>query len=306
MRVGEFESRSTTVEPDDGASLCHELSLTGPASLQTTTPPFSNSPIPEFSNSPTPLEIGYLCFFAFLAGFIDSIVGGGGLIQLPALLIFLPGTPIPTLLGTGKVSSLAGTSMAILRYARNVSIPWPAVLPAALSAFVFSFLGARAVSLLDPALLRPLILVLLVAVFVYTLTKKDLGALHAPRLSGRAETGYALLVGTLIGFYDGFFGPGTGSFLIFAFVGLFGFNFLAASAAAKTVNLATNLSALVYFAATDNIIYRVALPMAACSIIGSFAGTRLAIAKGSGFVRVLFLVVVSGIICKLAYDYFGP
>jgi hypothetical protein len=196
--------------------------------------------------------------------------------------------------------------MAILRYARNVSIPWPAVLPAALSAFAFSFLGARAVSLLDPALLRPLILVLLVAVFAYTLTKKDLGTLHAPRLSGRAETGYALGVGTLIGFYDGFFGPGTGSFLIFAFVGLFGFNFLAASAAAKTVNLATNLSALLYFAATGNILYRVALPMAACSIIGSFAGTRLAIAKGSGFVRVLFLVVVSGIICKLAYDYFGP
>ncbi|MBD0257506.1 MAG: TSUP family transporter [Cytophagales bacterium] len=251
------------------------------------------------------MEIVYLCFFAFLAGFIDSIVGGGGLIQLPALLIFLPGTPIPTLLGTGKVSSLAGTSVAILRYARNVVIPWRAVLPAALSAFAFSFLGARAVSLLDPALLRPLILVLLVVVFAYTLTKKDLGTLHAPRLSGRAETGYALLVGTLIGFYDGFFGPGTGSFLIFAFVGLFGFNFLAASAAAKTVNLATNLSALLYFAATDNIRYRVALPMAACSIIGSFAGTRLAIAKGSGFVRVLFLVVVSGIICKLAYDYFG-
>ncbi|HEX8528849.1 MAG TPA: sulfite exporter TauE/SafE family protein, partial [Cytophagales bacterium] len=136
------------------------------------------------------METVALCFFAFLAGFIDSIVGGGGLIQLPALLIFLPGTPIPTLLGTGKVSSLAGTSMAILRYARNVSIPWPAVLPAALSAFAFSFLGARAVSLLDPALLRPLILVLLVAVFAYTLAKKDLGALHAPRLAGRVETGY--------------------------------------------------------------------------------------------------------------------
>ncbi len=222
---------------------------------------------------------------------------------MPALLIFLPGTPIPTLLGTGKVSSLAGTSMAVVRYARNVSVPWRAVLPAALTAFAFSFLGARAVSLLNPALLRPLILVLLVAVFVYTLAKKDLGALHAPRLSARAEKGYAVLVGMLIGFYDGFFGPGTGSFLIFAFVGLFGFNFLAASASAKTVNLATNLSALLYFAATGNILYHVALPMALCSSIGSFAGTRLAIAKGSSFVRVLFLVVVSGIILKLAYDY---
>jgi uncharacterized membrane protein YfcA len=251
------------------------------------------------------LEIIALCFFAFLAGFVDSIVGGGGLIQLPALLIFLPDTPVPTLLGTGKVSSFAGTLMAIFRYTRNVTIPWKAVLPAALTALVFSFLGARAVTLLNPAMLRPTILVLLVGVFIYTLLKKDLGSIHAPRLSPVPEKIYAVLIGTIIGFYDGFFGPGTGSFLIFAFVGLFGFNFLSASAAAKTVNLATNLSALLYFAATDHILYQVALPMAACSIMGSFVGAKLAVARGSGFVRVLFLVVVSGIILKLAWETVG-
>jgi uncharacterized membrane protein YfcA len=147
--------------------------------------------------------------------------------------------------------------------------------------------------------------VLLVGVFIYTLLKKDLGSIHAPRLSPVPEKIYAVLIGTIIGFYDGFFGPGTGSFLIFAFVGLFGFNFLSASAAAKTVNLATNLSALLYFAATDHILYQVALPMATCSIMGSFVGAKLAVARGSGFVRVLFLVVVSGIILKLAWETVG-
>ncbi len=250
------------------------------------------------------MEILFLCFFAFLAGFIDSIVGGGGLIQLPALLIFLPHLPIATLLGTGKVPSIAGTSVATWRYARNVQIPWTSVLPAAISAFVFSFLGARTVSLLDPALLRPLILVLLISVFIYTLVKKDLGAIHAPRLTPVAEKWYAIAIGTAIGFYDGFFGPGTGSFLIFAFVGLFGFDFLSASASAKTVNLATNLSALAYFAATGNIRYEIAIPMAVCSVLGSLVGSNLAISKGSTFVRLLFLVVVSGIIIKVAYDTF--
>jgi uncharacterized protein len=234
----------------------------------------------------------------------SSIVGGGGLIQTPAMLVFLPQVPIPTLLGTGKVSGIAGTSAALWRYARNIRISWHSILPAAVAAFIFSFLGARAVSHIPADALRPLVLVLLVSVAGYTFFKKDLGSLHAPKLSPARERLLAVVIGVVIGFYDGFFGPGTGSFLIFAFIGLFGFSFLAASAAAKLVNVATNLSALLYFAYTGQVLYHIGIPMAVCNIVGSQLGSRLALARGSGFVRVFFLVIVSAIILKFAYDSF--
>ncbi|WP_192823177.1 TSUP family transporter [Rufibacter sp. LB8] len=250
------------------------------------------------------MEILYLCLFAFLAGLIDSVVGGGGLIQLPALLVFLPQVALPTLFGTGKLAGIAGTSVSMWRYARNVEINWRALLPAAATAFVFSFLGARALSHFNADLLKPLILVLLVSVAIYTFFRKDFGAIHAPRLPQSREIWYGMLVGLVIGFYDGFFGPGTGSFLIFIFVGVFGFNFLAASASAKVVNVATNLSALLYFGYKGHILYHIGIPMAISSVLGSMVGTRIALAKGSGFVRKLFLVVVTGIICKFAYDTF--
>ncbi|WP_025608969.1 sulfite exporter TauE/SafE family protein [Pontibacter actiniarum] len=250
-------------------------------------------------------NILYLCFFAFMAGFIDSVVGGGGLIQLPALLVFLPGAPLPAIFGTGKFAGIAGTTAAMVKYVRTVRINYLAILPAAGAAFAFSFLGARALSHLDASLLKPLILLLLILVAVYTFIKKDFGSLHAPKLTEQKERLYGLLVGASIGFYDGFFGPGTGSFLIFVFIGLFGFNFLAASAAAKVVNVATNLSALLYFGYKGYIMYEVAIPMAVCSVIGSQLGTRTALKRGVGFVRVLFLVVVSGIILKFAYDTYG-
>ncbi|KAA9333635.1 sulfite exporter TauE/SafE family protein [Adhaeribacter soli] len=250
------------------------------------------------------MELIYLCFFAFLAGLIDAVVGGGGLIQLPALLVFLPQVPIPTVFGTGKLASIAGTTVSMARYARSVKLNWKSLLPAAVAAFVFSFLGARAVSHFPADALRPVVLVLLVAVAIYTFKKKDLGALHAPKLTHIKELVYAIIAGAAIGFYDGFFGPGTGSFLIFIFIGVFGFSFVAASASAKVVNVATNLSALGYFILKGFVLYQIAIPMAACNIAGSLVGTRLAIKYGSGFVRRLFLVVVTAIILKFAYDTF--
>ncbi|RNI26363.1 sulfite exporter TauE/SafE family protein [Rufibacter latericius] len=250
------------------------------------------------------MDILYLCLFAFLAGLIDSVVGGGGLIQLPALFVFLPHVAVPTVFGTGKLSSIAGTTVSMWRYSRNVEINWKALLPAAITAFVFSFLGARALSHFNADLLRPLILVLLISVAVYTFFRKDFGSIHAPRLAPAKELWYGIGVGLVIGFYDGFFGPGTGSFLMFIFVGIFGFNFLTSSASAKVVNVATNLSALLYFGYKGYILYHIGIPMAICSVLGSVVGTRIALAKGSGFVRKLFLVVVSGIILKFAYDTF--
>lgn len=243
-----------------------------------------------------------LCIFSALAGFIDSIVGGGGLIQLPALMILLPSTPLPLLFGTNKFSAGSGTAMAVWRYALQVKISWHSILHTAGAAFVGSFLGARVVSLLNPILLRPVIFGLLILVALYTYKRKDFGSLHAPKLTLSKERLYGVIAGGAIGFYDGFFGPGTGSFLIILFIGLYGFDFLSASASAKIVNLATNLSAIIYFALTQKIIYAYAVPMAACNIAGAILGANLAIAKGSKFVRNLFLVVVSALIIKLGYD----
>jgi hypothetical protein len=249
-----------------------------------------------------------LCFFAFLAGFIDSIVGGGGLIQLPAMLLLLPGVPVPTILGTGKVSSLAGTLAALRRYLSGpvrLAVRWRTVALTALVAGAFALLGSRAVSLLPKEAVRPLVLGLLIVMAVYTFWRKDFGSLHAPRLTGRREVLTGLALGAAIGFYDGFFGPGTGSLLLFAFVGLFGYDFIAASASAKLVNVATNLTSLFYFASTGQVLYQVALPMAACNILGSTLGARMAQRYGTGFVRILFLVVVSAFILKLGWDTFG-
>jgi uncharacterized protein len=247
-----------------------------------------------------------LCAFAFLAGFIDAVAGGGGLVQVPALFVLMPTVPAATLLGTNKFASIWGTSFATWQYARQVPMEWRATLPTCAAAIVFGFVGARTVAHLPPELLRPLVLVLLVGVLAYTLWRKDLGALHAPKLTHAGQLWMGLATGTVIGFYDGFFGPGTGSFLIIAFVGLFGFSFLAASASAKAVNVITNLAALGYFVTHDHVLYALAAPMAICNVLGAFVGTRLALKLGSRFVRVVFIVVVSTLIARYAYDLWQP
>ena len=245
-----------------------------------------------------------LCASAFLAGFFDAIVGGGGLVQLPALLVLLPDVPVATVLGTNKLTSLMGTSVAVTQYTRHLRLEWPVVLPATLAAFGFSFLGARAASLVTTALFRPVIFLLLIGVAAYVFWKKDFGTASTARLVGRRQLLGSLGVGVVLGFYDGIFGPGTGSFLIFAFIGLFGLSFLSASASAKVVNAATNLSAVAYFASTQHILYSAALPMAGFNILGSLLGTRLAILRGSRFIRVLFLSIISLIILKFGFDLF--
>ena len=247
-----------------------------------------------------PLAVLLMCLFSLLAGFIDAVVGGGGLIQLPAILILMPGVPFPTLLGTNKLASMFGTSMAVYRYTRHVAVDWSTVLPATIAAFAFAFLGSRAVSILNPAILRPLVLILLIAVAIYVFLVKELGLIHAPKHGVHKARWLGILVGAVLGFYDGFFGPGTGSFLIFAFVGLFGFDFLSASASAKVVNLATNVASVIYFAATDQLLYGLGFAMAVCSVLGAMIGSHLVIARGSKFVRVFFLIIVTALIAKLA------
>jgi uncharacterized protein len=253
------------------------------------------------------VELAALCFFAFLAGFVDSVAGGGGLIQLPALLIALPAEThgMAVVAGTNKFSSLCGTSVAVAQYSRRVAPSWNILVPAGLTAMVFAWLGALVVKHLKRETLEPVFLALMIAVAIYTYWKKDFGNLHAPRLTPRASLIAALLTGSVIGFYDGFFGPGTGSFLIFIFIGVFGFDFLRASASAKIINLATNFGSVTLFATHHQILYHYAVPMGLSNIAGSFIGSRLAILKGNQFVRLFFLLVVSAMILRFAWKLFG-
>lgn len=237
-----------------------------------------------------------------LAGFVDAIVGGGGLILLPALFAVFPGAPPATLLGTNKSGAIWGTAVATWQYSRRVAIRWPALLPGAVAALLGAFAGAWAVTLLDPSFLRRLLPIVLLAVFFYTLAKKELGRTHTPHYSGRQEQVLTASIGLIIGFYDGFFGPGTGSFFVFLFVRLLGYDFLNASVSAKLLNLSTNLAALLLFAAKGHVWWHFALPLAAANIVGSLLGSWLALRHGTGFVRTIFILVVGALIVKTGWD----
>ncbi|CAG9173926.1 putative membrane transporter protein YfcA [Cupriavidus laharis] len=250
------------------------------------------------------MEFAFLAVAAFLAGLIDAVAGGGGLVQIPALFSAFPGMPPATLIGTNKVASVAGTANAAIRYGRNVRIYWGATAPAVVAAFVFSMAGAWALTMIPAEPLRKALPFVLVLLLAYTVAKKDLGTEHAPSLSGTRERAAALLAGAALGFYDGVFGPGTGSFLMIVFVRVFGYDFLHASASTKVVNLATNLAALLLLAAKGHIWWQLGAVMAVANVAGSQVGSRLALRHGSGFVRKVFIVVVSALILKTAWDAF--
>lgn len=248
------------------------------------------------------MELVLLGCAAFLAGLIDAVVGGGGLIQIPVLFSVFPKEVPATLFGTSKLAGVFGTAAAAVNYSRRVRVAWSAAAPAAAAAFVLSFTGAYTVTHVPADFVRTLLPFILLGVAIYTFRKKDLGAVHAPAHSGMTERLAAIVMGGVIGFYDGFFGPGTGSFLIFLYVRFFGFDFLSASAAAKVVNVACNISALMWFGYSGHLLLQLGLLMALCQVGGSLVGTRLALKHGSGFVRQLFLVVVSLLILKTGYD----
>lgn len=250
------------------------------------------------------MELLIVSVASLLAGFVDSIVGGGGLILVPALFATFPAAAPATLFGTNKGASIWGTAFATWQLSRRVEMRWAALLPAAAAGFVASFAGAWLVTVVSAEFLRKLLPAVLLMVLVYTLVKKELGLNHAPRFSGRKEAWVAAGIGALIGFYDGFFGPGTGSFFVFLFVRLLGYDFLSASASAKLLNTATNGAALILFAAKGHIWWHFVLAMALANVVGSLLGTRLALKHGTGFVRVVFMGVVSALILKTSFDAF--
>lgn len=254
------------------------------------------------------IDWSILVVAAFFAGMVDAVVGGGGLIQVPVLLGQFSETAIPALFGTNKVSSIAGTGAALWRYARNVRIPWRIVLPGMVAALFGAWGGAALVAWLPRETMRPLIVVLMIVVAIYTFMRKDFGRQETRDLSrevSRADRWKGAAFGGLIGVYDGFFGPGTGSFLIFGFVRLFGMDFVQGSASAKVINFATNLSAIAFFASHGPILWQVGLVMAASNLVGSFVGTHLALKHGAGFIRKAFLGVVVVLIVKQLIDLVG-
>lgn len=245
--------------------------------------------------------IALLVLASFAAGWVDAVVGGGGLIQLPALLL-VPGlTPVQAL-ATNKLASIMGTTVSATTYYRRVQPDLRTAVPTALAALAGSGGGAALASWLPEDVIEPIVLVALVAVAVWTVTRPTLGRANDLRWSGRRHYLGAVVIGLGLGFYDGLVGPGTGTFLVIALVAVLGYGFLEASAKAKIVNAATNLGALVVFAAAGAPVWRLGLVMGAANIGGAYLGARMAVARGSGFVRVVFLVVVGGLILRLGWD----
>jgi uncharacterized protein len=249
-------------------------------------------------------EIIILCLAAFAAGFIDAIVGGGGLIQTPATLVTLSQYKLATLLGTTKIPSLFGASIAAIQYSLRVKINWKLLAIMCSIALAAAYAGSIAVAHISNYFMKPILLAVLILVAIYTYAKKDFGLAIKTSLSKKREILYALLFAMLIGFYDGFIGPGAGSFMVLFFISVLGFDFLKASAHSKLLNVCTNIGSILYFSGSGHILYQYALPMAIFNFTGSLLGARLAILKGNTFIRIFFLVVVAGTIMRFGYDIF--
>ena len=226
--------------------------------------------------------LALLVVAAFAAGWIDAVVGGGGIIQLPSLLIGLPSdTPVATVSGTNKVSSFAGTLVASATYVRRLGVDWHVALPLVVAAYAGSSAGAAG---------------------WYTYRRPDLGQHHAPKHSGRAQTARVLGIGAVVGLWDGVVGPGTGTIFVICLVALLGFAFLHATVLAKLANLTTNLAAIVVLGLSGHVLWGVGLAMAAANMTGGAIGSRMAIKHGNGFVRKVFLAAAVVLGARLAWD----
>lgn len=245
-----------------------------------------------------------LCLAAFSAGFVDAIVGGGGLIQLPVALILLPNLPVVNVIGSLKIPAFSGTAFAAFQYLKKGKLKWKLLILMMAIAFICAFAGSFLLSRVANSFMKPILLVVLSLVAIYTYAKKDFGQ-HTEKFHGdNKQLAYGIIISLAIGLYDGFIGPGAGSFLVLSFVSILGLDFLNASAHAKMVNLATNLGSICWFLISGKILWAVALPMAASNAAGGWFGAKLAINKGNHFIRIFFLMVVIATLLRFAYDVF--
>ncbi|MFC8045983.1 TSUP family transporter [Nocardia sp. NPDC057353] len=243
---------------------------------------------------------------AAAAGWVDAVVGGGGLIILPTLFLVAPGIAPQTALGTNKLAAVAGTSAAVLTFSRRVPLNYAVLLPAAVLAAATAAAGAAAVALIDRDLFIPIVLVVLVGVAVFVTLRPSIGVTMAKDPPTRRRTLLVIgLAAGLIGFYDGILGPGTGTFLIITFATLLGTEFVRAAAMAKVINCGSNVGALLFFAVTGHVLVALGAAMAVANVAGAVAGSRAALARGAGFVRIVLLVVVIGMVLRLGWQQFG-
>ena len=262
---------------------------------------FDAFPADLFPDGLTPAVLLLVLVAALAAGWIDAVVGGGGLLQLPALLL-VPGMSPVQALATNKLASVFGTTTSAVTYYRRVHPDLRTALPMAAVALVSSFAGASVAAALPVGVFKPVIVVALIAIAVFTVLRPSLGEVTALRHAGRRHHGVAAALAAAIGFYDGILGPGTGSFLVFAMVSMLGYDFLNASAKAKIVNVATNLGALLFFAPYGAVFWGLGVLMGAANMLGGYIGSRTAAARGSRFIRIVFLVVVTALIVRVGAD----
>ena len=250
------------------------------------------------------LTLVFILVAAFSAGFVDAIAGGGGLIQLPALLISFPDREVAEVAGTNKLGSIFGTSAAALNYRRNIKTDPKLLLVMVLPAFIGSGSGSLLATQISTEQLKVAIVVMLVAVFVYTLARPDLGKVEVLKGAAKRQRTVGAVAGLTIGFYDGFIGPGTGTLLMIVLVAALGFAFVGASAIAKVVNVATNFASILVFGISGSIMWVVGLAVGICNLAGGIIGSRVAIRRGSDFVRKFYLVVTFALIVRVLFDLF--
>jgi uncharacterized membrane protein YfcA len=246
----------------------------------------------------------FLAIASGFAGFVDAMAGGGGLIQLPALILGLPNKELPLILGTNKVPSAFGTTAAARNYFKNIKPDIPLTLTMMFPAFIGSIGGAYFAASVPKEFFKPFIVFLLIAVVIYTWLKPDIGLAEKLKYTHRKRLFLVALIGLFIGFYDGIFGPGTGTFLVFFLVSGIGYAFLKASGTAKLVNLSTNVGAILSFQLTGHIWWQLGLLLAVANVTGAIIGSKLAIKGGSPLVRKVFLVVTTLLIARVAWDTF--
>ncbi len=246
----------------------------------------------------------FLAIASGFAGFVDAMAGGGGLIQLPALLVGLPNKELPLILGTNKVPSIFGTAAAARNYFKNIKPDIPLTLSMMGPAFIGSMGGASLAAAVPKDFFKPFIVFLLIAVAIYTWVKPELGMSENLKYTHKKRLVIVAIIGLLIGFYDGIFGPGTGTFLVFFLVSSIGYAFLKASGTAKLVNISTNAGAILSFQLTGHIWWQLGLLLAVANVTGAIIGSRLAIKGGSSLVRRVFLAVTFLLIARVAWDTF--
>ena len=248
------------------------------------------------------LTLVFILVAAFSAGFVDAIAGGGGLIQLPALLISFPDREVAEVAGTNKLGSIFGTSAAALNYRRNIKTDPKLLLAMVLPAFIGSGSGSLLATQISTEQLKIAIVVMLVAVFAYTLARPDLGKVEVLKGAAKRQRTVGAVAGLTIGFYDGFIGPGTGTLLMIVLVAALGFAFVGASAIAKVVNVSTNFASILVFGASGSIMWVVGLAVGICNLAGGIIGSHVAIRRGSDFVRKFYLVVTFALIVRVLFD----